>query len=308
MARGEVSALDLPEFAHARLIDDFVKGYGFEPIADQPDSKKIIHRMHRGTGLPLDIGPLKTGANIWTLPINVRIEGFSARKYAPNENRNSNLQRVLKHGNSAQANSVTAWKMATVTKESLQQLGLLLDAYLGKKPSKNAGKRSVSVRPIAAVFTSKLVEKDSETAAKLEEKLKKALSGEMSFEETSEVKQRRLQNDLRSLLLQKNQCCEITGIKTTSALIASHIKPWKESSDEEKIDPENVLLLCAHFDNLFDKGLISFDDTGRILISQKLDSEERRRMKLTGEEKLKNKPSSKKQTYLKYHRRKYGFE
>lgn len=67
--------------------------------------------------------------------------------------------------------------------------------------------------------------------------------------------------------------CRITGVTNTSYLIASHIKPWKDSSDEEKLDGCNGLLLAPHIDMLFDKGLISFSDSGGLLVSEFLDTE-----------------------------------
>jgi putative restriction endonuclease len=51
----------------------------------------------------------------------------------------------------------------------------------------------------------------------------------------------------------------------TRVLIASHIKPWRKSTDEEKLDQNNGLLLSPHVDRLFDSGLISFADDGQIL-------------------------------------------
>jgi predicted restriction endonuclease len=50
-------------------------------------------------------------------------------------------------------------------------------------------------------------------------------------------------------------------------LIASHIKPWRDSNNEEKLDGNNGLLLSPHLDKLFDKGFISFSELGEILIS-----------------------------------------
>ena len=51
-------------------------------------------------------------------------------------------------------------------------------------------------------------------------------------------------------------------------LVASHIKPWSISDANEKLDIHNGLLMCPNHDKLFDRGYISFDDTGRILISE----------------------------------------
>jgi predicted restriction endonuclease len=53
--------------------------------------------------------------------------------------------------------------------------------------------------------------------------------------------------------------------------VASHIKPWAKSNNEERLDPYNGLLLLANIDKAFDLGYISFDDRGLILISEQLD-------------------------------------
>ena len=64
--------------------------------------------------------------------------------------------------------------------------------------------------------------------------------------------------------------CPITGISIASLLIASHIVPWSQSNDEEKLDVNNGILLSPNFDALFDRHLISFENDGSILISTKL--------------------------------------
>lgn len=56
-------------------------------------------------------------------------------------------------------------------------------------------------------------------------------------------------------------------------LIASHIKPFIKSSEEEAYDPNNGLLLSQNLDGLFDKGYISFQDDGTIILSERLSSE-----------------------------------
>jgi putative restriction endonuclease len=58
-----------------------------------------------------------------------------------------------------------------------------------------------------------------------------------------------------------------------SLLIASHIKPWRDSSDTEKLDGYTGLLLAPHVDRLFDRGFISFEDGGEILVARLLDSQ-----------------------------------
>jgi len=63
--------------------------------------------------------------------------------------------------------------------------------------------------------------------------------------------------------------CRVTQVSEIELLVASHIKPWKDSSNEERLDGHNGLLLSPHIDKLFDKGLISFSDEGQFLISSK---------------------------------------
>ena len=53
-------------------------------------------------------------------------------------------------------------------------------------------------------------------------------------------------------------------------LRASHIKPWSASTKEEKLDGFNGLLLSPHVDHLFDRGFISFKNTGELLVSDQL--------------------------------------
>ncbi|MBN1141548.1 MAG: HNH endonuclease [Deltaproteobacteria bacterium] len=65
-----------------------------------------------------------------------------------------------------------------------------------------------------------------------------------------------------------NKCC-ITG--ANDLLVAAHIKPWRESTDAERIDVYNGLSLSPVYDKAFDFGLISFSDEGEIIISGKFE-------------------------------------
>ncbi|MDB4759157.1 HNH endonuclease [Akkermansiaceae bacterium] len=78
----------------------------------------------------------------------------------------------------------------------------------------------------------------------------------------------------RQELLEKfDSQCAVTGANIPEILIASHIVPWRESTDEEKLDPENGMLLSPIYDALFDKYLISFGSDGRIHLSNLLSAE-----------------------------------
>ena len=74
----------------------------------------------------------------------------------------------------------------------------------------------------------------------------------------------------RDLLNKFQNKCAVTGAELKEILIASHIVPWKDSSDEERRDVNNGILLSPTYDALFDKHLISFDDLGSIIISSKI--------------------------------------
>ena len=82
------------------------------------------------------------------------------------------------------------------------------------------------------------------------------------------VKVRLLQNKFRKGLFDLHQSCVVTGFSNSQFLIASHIKSWAKSTNEEKIDPYNGLLLTPNFDKLFDKNLISIDFKGNVLKSK----------------------------------------
>lgn len=61
--------------------------------------------------------------------------------------------------------------------------------------------------------------------------------------------------------------CRITGVENPVHLIASHCKPWRDASNEERLNGENGLLLTPSIDHLFDRGFIGFEDNGKLLIS-----------------------------------------
>lgn len=65
--------------------------------------------------------------------------------------------------------------------------------------------------------------------------------------------------------------CRVTGVAAEHLLIASHIKPWKEATHQERLDGNNGLFLSPHIDKLFDGGFVSFTHKGRMLVSSQLD-------------------------------------
>jgi len=78
-------------------------------------------------------------------------------------------------------------------------------------------------------------------------------------------------NFRKDVLAQWNGACAVTRCALEEALRASHIKPWREADDDERLDVNNGLPLVATLDALFDRHLISFGEDGRILISKEIE-------------------------------------
>lgn len=101
--------------------------------------------------------------------------------------------------------------------------------------------------------------------------------------------------------------CALSGCGLESVLIASHAKAWKDSSNDERLDEYNGLLLAASIDRLFDRGLIAFGDDGALLVSSKVSREDLAAIGLSGSAWLRSiHPRHK--PYLLEHRKKFGFD
>lgn len=110
------------------------------------------------------------------------------------------------------------------------------------------------------------------------------------------------QGAFRAALLHRwgGSCC-VTGVSTGPALRASHIVPWSQSNDHERLDPHNGLLLVANLDALFDAGLIGFADYGGLLVSPRMSAAERQAFGLEGAQ-LRETPHGLMLPYLARHR------
>lgn len=123
-----------------------------------------------------------------------------------------------------------------------------------------------------------------------------------STEKETLTKARVGQGEFRGKVLdQWNGRCAVTGSPIQEIVRASHIKPWKDSTNRERLDPMNGLPLIATLDAMFDSGYISFDDQGRMLVSPILNDEDLRTAGIT-KKKLRSKPSASTAAYLAYHR------
>jgi putative restriction endonuclease len=84
------------------------------------------------------------------------------------------------------------------------------------------------------------------------------------------IKVRRLQSFFRSSVLSSYENrCAISGLEVPELLVASHIIPWSVN-EHRRADPRNGLCLNALYDKAFDRGLITFDENCRVVISPRL--------------------------------------
>lgn len=112
------------------------------------------------------------------------------------------------------------------------------------------------------------------------------------------------QGEFRQKILRRwNYKCAITGSGIKEILIASHIVPWRDANNFERLDIDNGLLLSPTYDALFDKYLISFDDEGKIILSKFLKKIDYTKLGISGNEKINTLTYGNKK-YLKIHREK----
>ncbi|MEG1567800.1 MAG: HNH endonuclease [Anaerovoracaceae bacterium] len=111
------------------------------------------------------------------------------------------------------------------------------------------------------------------------------------------------QGKYRDALLEECPFCPITMVNDERLLIASHIKPWAVSNDQEKIDPKNGYMLTPLYDKLFDRGFITFTVDKHMKLSNWLSPKNCQRLKLKDGAYCSHLPMDpKRMEYLEYHR------
>lgn len=192
------------------------------------------------------------------------------------------------------------------------QVELAGEPYQEQQPDRDGHTRLVWVFPLrllnsqaqftihpAAIQT--LTNKKAELESEFEEleQIEDLPMGETEKERI--IKSRIGQGKFKKLLLERECKCALCGVTDPRLLIASHIKPWRDATSEERLDVNNGLLLCANHDTLFDKNLISFDPDGKIIISASLSEVDR--MFMNVHENLRIVVREEQLTYLSEHRR-----
>lgn len=104
----------------------------------------------------------------------------------------------------------------------------------------------------------------------------------------------------KSILHRWSYRCAATGYNDTRILIASHIQPWKDSTDEQRLDVDNGILLSPDYDALFDKHLISFDESGKIILGSEIEKTPIESLGISGKEQIYNLTEGNK-SYLSLH-------
>jgi predicted restriction endonuclease len=105
----------------------------------------------------------------------------------------------------------------------------------------------------------------------------------------------------KSILFRWNYKCAVTNYSKKEILIASHIVSWKDSTSEERLDVNNGILLSPTYDALFDQKLISFENNGKIILSDLLSKTKYQEIGVSGREIIKD-LSKDNHLYLERHR------
>jgi len=99
---------------------------------------------------------------------------------------------------------------------------------------------------------------------------------EQDLEENLEIKAterdalvmaRRGQGLFKERVMRIERRCRITQVDNPVHLRASHLKPWRDATNEERLNGDNGLLLTPSIDHLLDKGFISFENSGELIVS-----------------------------------------
>lgn len=145
-----------------------------------------------------------------------------------------------------------------------------------------------------------------DSVEEFDERLERELLVSTSLSETDKtqlIKARRGQGIFRTNVQQHERACRVTGVESPFLLIASHIKPWRSClNSDERLDGNNGLLLTPHVDRLFDRGYLSFESNGNMILSSKIDLNNLTRLGLSGRNFYVTPFGAEKKKYLEYHR------
>lgn len=152
-------------------------------------------------------------------------------------------------------------------------------------------------------YKSDIVKYQSPRDAEAEERINE--SSMSTTRKQSLIQARSGQGLYRRKLIEECPFCPISLINDERLLIASHIKPWVDSNDNEKIDPKNGLALSPNFDAMFDKGFMSFDPEKKLIVSPWISPMNQKRLGIYTGLKIPKLPlDEEREFYMQYHREK----
>jgi hypothetical protein len=178
----------------------------------------------------------------------------------------------------------------------------LLTLFPGKySPLTTAGKGSqgylFSIPPTAARFITERIENADRAVEHGIQKLNQS-----ETVRTALVKCRIGQGLFRDNVLNYwGRSCAVADVRLVEVLRASHIKPWRDSNNEERLDCFNGLLLSPTYDALFDQGLVGFNENGESIHSPLLTNTQAAALGIKLPVRLKR-IEVRHLSYLKYHR------
>lgn len=170
-------------------------------------------------------------------------------------------------------------------KEFINEIRPLLAEKYAPLQWNGNGLQGIYLTEISIKFAELLVQLSHADLLTIQSELAPLPEGESEYEINLEIKAQKLDGDLEKIQLTKSRRgqgifkanvrliedhCRVTGVSNIKHLRASHIKPWSVSNNDEKLDGHNGLLLSPHVDHLFDRGFISFNNGGDLLVSKEL--------------------------------------
>jgi hypothetical protein len=238
----EVSPGDvIVSFYNTRIASlGIAQSYCYE--SPKPDEFGAAGLTWSAIGWKVDVRFKELANRIWPKKHIHELLSFLPEKYSPLQKNGNGLQSVY-------LTEISAELAGTLFRLIGQEADEMRDALSGTAP---------------------LVLQPEATLEEWEQRLEQRIRDEPRMPETEKqslIQARRGQGLFRANVQRIESQCRITKVNRPEHLIASHCKPWRDSNNYERLDGENGLLLTPTMDHLFDKGFISFEGNGRLIIS-----------------------------------------
>lgn len=145
-----------------------------------------------------------------------------------------------------------------------------LPVSLAHKILELIGAESTAILSRSGIFSGVTLQDIEAASSRIESTIRKSRDIPETEKETI-ILARKGQGRFRDDVLRMHKKCPFTGISDPEHLRASHIRPWAKClTNQERVDPLNGLALSPAADHLFDKGYLTFNDSGEAMFSNKL--------------------------------------